>query len=53
MNKELKELFNERQILREAILQLSESLSNEWVAEMTERLKKVQQEIEDIIYDWK
>lgn len=52
IQQELKELFNERQILREAILQLSESLSNEWVNEMTERLKKVQQEIEDIIYDY-
>lgn len=52
IQQELKELFNERQALRESLLQLSDSLNNEGIIELEKELKLVQWKIEDLIYDW-
>ena len=52
MQNELTKLFEERQALRESLLQLSDSLNNEGIIELEKELKLVQWKIEDIIYDW-
>ncbi len=52
MQNELTKLFDERQALRESLLQLSDSLNNEGIIELEKELKLVQWKIEDLIYDW-
>ena len=52
MQNELTKLFEERQALRESLLQLSDSLNNEGIIELEKELKLVQWKIEDLIYDW-
>ncbi len=52
MQNELTKLFEERQALRESLLQLSDSLNNEGIIELEKELKQVQWKIEDLIYDW-
>ena len=52
MQNELTKLFDERQALRESLLQLSDSLNNEGIEALHKQEKEVQWKIEDIIYDW-
>lgn len=51
MDNELAKLFEERQTLRESLLQLSDSLNNEGIQKIEDELRIVQNRIEYIMED--